>query len=68
MQTDTECPQRVFFETTPEAAPIEAEAPIESMVSDSDIARSEENILQWMQYLPPDCIQSMIIMGWDVST
>jgi hypothetical protein len=31
-------------------------------------ARSETNILQWMSYLPEDCIKTMIEMGWDTST
>ena len=31
-------------------------------------ARSEKNILQWMSYLPEDCIRTMIEMGWDVTT
>jgi hypothetical protein len=65
MRTDTEGPQRVFLDVPnemPEAAPIEA------AVSDAAIARSEENILRWMQYLPADCIQTMIRMGWDLST
>jgi hypothetical protein len=33
-----------------------------------DIAHSEENILQWMSYLPEDCIRTMILMGWDLTT
>jgi hypothetical protein len=32
------------------------------------IARSEANILQWMEYLPEDCIARMIAMKWDVTT
>jgi hypothetical protein len=36
--------------------------------SDADIARSEENILRWMSYLPDDCIRTMILMGWDITT
>jgi hypothetical protein len=32
------------------------------------VRRSEENILQWMKYLPEDCINRMIHMGWDVTT
>jgi hypothetical protein len=36
--------------------------------ADDDVARSEGNILQWMAYLPEDCIRTMIAMGWDVST
>jgi hypothetical protein len=34
----------------------------------ADIARSEENILGWMSYLPDECIRTMILMGWDVTT
>lgn len=33
-----------------------------------DIARSDSNVLQWMSYLPEDCINTMIAMGWDVTT
>lgn len=32
------------------------------------IVRSEANILQWMTYLPEDCIARMIEMKWDVTT
>jgi hypothetical protein len=38
------------------------------MVSNADVVRSEENILRWMAYLPQDCIETMIRMGWDVTT
>jgi hypothetical protein len=43
-------------------------APAESALSAADIAHSEENILQWMQYLPTDCVKAMIRMGWDLTT
>jgi hypothetical protein len=36
--------------------------------SAADIAHSEENILRWMSYLPEDCIRTMVLMGWDIST
>jgi hypothetical protein len=36
--------------------------------SDADIAHSEKNILQWMEYLPEDCIRTMVLMGWDITT
>ena len=36
--------------------------------ADDEVRRSEDNILQWMSYLPEDCIRTMIAMGWDVST
>jgi hypothetical protein len=37
--------------------------PIDVRVSDADVVRSENNILQWMSYLPEDCIKAMIAMG-----
>jgi hypothetical protein len=64
MDTTTLVLQRCFVESPSEpsdAAPIEAQA-------NQDIRRSEDNILQWMSYLPEECIRSMIAMGWDVST
>jgi hypothetical protein len=30
--------------------------------------RSVKNILQWNCYLPPDCVRSMVRMGWDYTT
>jgi hypothetical protein len=48
--------------------PSEAAAPIEARTNENNAARSEENILQWMSYLPEDCIRTMIEMGWDVTT
>jgi hypothetical protein len=32
------------------------------------VSRSERNILQWMKYLPEDCVNRMIEMGWDAAT
>jgi hypothetical protein len=37
-------------------------------VCNADLIRSEENILRWMAYLPQDCVETMIRMGWDVTT
>jgi hypothetical protein len=34
----------------------------------ADIAHSENNILEWMSYLPEDCIRTMVLMGWDITT
>jgi len=36
--------------------------------SAADIQHSKENILQWMSYLPDDCIRTMVLMGWDITT
>jgi len=32
--------------------------------NDADIARAAENVLQWMTYLPTDCIKVMVEKGW----
>jgi hypothetical protein len=65
VDTDTQTLQRLFFEVHTESSG--AAAPVVSPVDD-DVVRSENNILQWMAYLPEDCIRTMIQMGWDVST
>ena len=50
------------------AEPSGAAAPVEPRVNNAEIARSEDNILRWMSYLPEDCVRSMIQMGWDLTT
>jgi hypothetical protein len=65
MDTDTQTLQRLFFEVHTESS--RSAAPVVSPAND-DVLRSENNILQWMTYLPEDCIRTMIQMGWDVST
>jgi hypothetical protein len=66
METYSRVPQRVFAELIGE--PSDVAVPVGAWVNDTDVARSEENILQWMSYLPEDCIRTMIAMGWDVTT
>jgi hypothetical protein len=66
MELDTVVQIQDFLELP--GAPSDAATPAEARVNDADPARSEENILQWMSYLPEDCIRSMIEMGWDVTT
>jgi hypothetical protein len=65
MDTNTQVLQRFFFEDSSESS--EAVLPVNAQAND-DIRRSEDNILQWMSYLPEDCIRTMIAMGWDLST
>jgi hypothetical protein len=64
MDTYTQVPQRVFIDL------LEGLSATSSMdaQTDPDVARSKENILQWMAYLAEDCIKTMIQMGWDVTT
>jgi hypothetical protein len=53
--------------TEPTASTPVPYAPVKTE-SDFDVAHSEKNILTWMTYLPQDCIEMMIRMGWDCST
>ncbi len=64
MDTCTQIPQRVFIDLLEDlTASSSMDGP-----TDADVARSERNILNWMAFLPEDCIKTMIRMGWDVST
>jgi hypothetical protein len=64
MDTYTQAPLRVFVDLL---EGLSATSPMDAQ-SDADVARSERNLLQWMAYLPEDCIRTMIQMGWDVTT
>jgi hypothetical protein len=64
MDTYTQVPQRVFIDVL---AGLSATSSMD-VQNDTDVARSEKNVLQWMAYLPQDCIRTMIQMGWDVTT
>jgi len=66
MGADNRVQQRFSAEVSTE--PSEASAAVEVQVSSADAARSEDNILQWMAYLPEDCVRTMIDMGWDITT
>jgi hypothetical protein len=66
MDTYTQVLQRVFVEFPEEISDSLSSADGET--NDVDVARSENNVLQWMAYLPEDCIRTMIQMGWDVTT
>jgi hypothetical protein len=63
METYTQVPQRVFIDLEELSGSSSMDAQ-----NDADVARSKKNILQWMAYLPEDCIRTMIQMGWDVTT
>jgi hypothetical protein len=65
MDTYIEVPQFVFVELQAE---LSATASSINARNQADIARSETNVLQWMAYLPEDCIRTMIQMGWDMDT
>jgi hypothetical protein len=64
MDTYTLAPQRLFFNVLEK---LSATSSMDAQ-NGADIARSEKTILQWMEYLPEDCIRTMIQMGWDVTT
>ena len=66
MATEAHAQQRVFIDMQSE--PLADPARSVARESAADIARSENNILQWMSYLPEDCIRTMVLMGWDITT
>ena len=53
-----------------EATTAEGFAPnaLDGVEDSASIARSEANILRWMEYLPEDCIARMIALKWDITT
>jgi hypothetical protein len=63
--TNTQVLERCFIKAPSESS--DAVLPIAAQ-ADDNARRSEGNILQWMSYLPEDCIKTMIAKGWDVST
>jgi hypothetical protein len=40
----------------------------EISVDAEESIRSRRNIAEWRSYLPKDCVDRMIEMGWDLST
>jgi hypothetical protein len=52
---------------TPHLSPI-SDALTEITERPTDIERSERNIRLWSSYLPPECVETMIRMGWDKTT
>jgi hypothetical protein len=66
MDTQAHVPLRPFIEMQSESLAIAVRADARERAT--DIAHSEENILRWMSYLPEDCIRTMVLMGWDITT
>jgi hypothetical protein len=64
MEADTHV-QRVLPDSTPEPS---IAVPPEEKTIEANTIRSENNILQWTEYLPEDCVKTMIEMGWDKTT
>jgi hypothetical protein len=42
-----------------------SDAPAEITERAADIERAERNVRLWRSYLPPECVNAMIRMGWD---
>jgi hypothetical protein len=65
MNTDSQ----LLDKEPPELLIDQLDAPtLEAQLDQATIARSESNILRWMEYLPEDCVARMIEMRWDVTT
>lgn len=65
METHAGLHQSMFIDTGAESP---GEPGVANAEIDPDTLRSENNILCWMTYLPQDCIDRMIEMGWDITT
>jgi hypothetical protein len=64
METDTHV-QKVFPGSTLQPLKV---VPTNRQSTDANAVHSENNILQWTEYLPDDCIKKMTEMGWDLTT
>lgn len=55
----------------PPRAPIPSRLPASDSNSDlrsnAEIARAEQKIAEWLEYLPEDCVNAMIERGWHFS-
>ena len=66
METQAHAQRRAFIEMESESLAIAAR--VDAREGAADVAHSEDNILRWISYLPEDCIRTMVLMGWDIST
>lgn len=66
METNNHVCQAMFIEFPAEL--LDPAEPLNAEAQAAQVARSEENIFRWMQYLPEDCVATMIAMGWDITT
>jgi hypothetical protein len=69
MKLETQDEEEPLVEPDRNGEPSGGEGQAEAKLADGkDTARSAENIARWRCYLPEDCIETMIRMGWDRTT
>ena len=67
MNANSQLQRQSVAESQPESSDaVETAAP--SGMQACDAARAQRNIAEWSSFLPADCVNTMISMGWDVST
>ncbi len=67
MDTNAQVREGILIEPSMER--LDVPSAMSSRFDDANaVRRSEDNILQWMKYLPEDCINKMIEMEWDITT
>jgi hypothetical protein len=66
MENQGHAQRRAFIEMESESLAIAANADVRAGAA--VVAHSQDNILQWISYLPEDCIRTMVLMGWDMTT
>lgn len=42
-----------------------AAMPIVELPTEAERLRSDQNVSQWLSYLPEDCVRAMVDCGWD---
>ena len=67
METDPEECHRLLSELSAESMSGESSND-DAWMPDAAERHAGNNILEWLSYLPADCVNTMIEMGWDVST
>jgi hypothetical protein len=67
METDAKVDQRLLVELSAESMSGESSND-DAWLPDAEERHAGNNILEWLSYLPDDCVNTMIEMGWDAST
>ncbi len=68
MKANSPLQRQDYAESQPESPDASQEPAPPACRQAYDATRVEKNIAEWSSYLPADCVNTMISMGWHVST
>jgi len=66
MRTDSPLRHDLILETYRQ--PSNIAALVDTQALDPSLPHFEQNILEWLTYLPMACVKRMVQMGWDITT